>query len=272
MNTARPKTRLSKNQAARQNQKLSSFALKVLRKLDAGEKSGLAGRGAPVLGKLKVPGAVLGDLVGRGLVDLPGAGRAVINEAGRSHLRRLASEHRARSGAGGQISPHRHQHMLERRVTIAVDGAIQSARINLAESPLGWMKKRKGRDGRALISAVQYEAGERLRYDFEMAGLSPKVTGRYDGTPVARKHFSAYGGLSPGEAQIAAKKRYRGACDAMGAGLDDIAVRVCCFMEGFEAAESQMGWPARSGKVVLRIALDRLVDYYGLPPGRPAGK
>jgi len=37
---------------------------------------------------------------------------------------------------------------------------------------------------------------------------------------------------------------------------------VCCFLEGLEAAEKRMGWSARSGKIVLRIALQRLKKHY----------
>ena len=39
----------------------------------------------------------------------------------------------------------------------------------------------------------------------------------------------------------------------LGPGLGDVALRVCCFLEGIEAAEQRMGWAARSGKIVLRI-------------------
>jgi hypothetical protein len=37
---------------------------------------------------------------------------------------------------------------------------------------------------------------------------------------------------------------------------------VCCFLEGIEAAEQRLGWAARSGKIVLRIALQRLHRHY----------
>ena len=48
----------------------------------------------------------------------------------------------------------------------------------------------------------------------------------------------------------------------LGPGLGDVALRVCCFLEGLETAEKRMGWSARSGKVVLRIALQRLKRHY----------
>ena len=38
--------------------------------------------------------------------------------------------------------------------------------VDAAESPLAWLARRKGRDGRALIEPVQFQAGERLRADF----------------------------------------------------------------------------------------------------------
>ena len=42
--------------------------------------------------------------------------------------------------------------------------------VNLAESPLGWLRSR------GLVDARQFEAGERLRGDYEMAALGPRVT------------------------------------------------------------------------------------------------
>jgi len=41
--------------------------------------------------------------------------------------------------------------------------------------------------------------------------------------------------------------------------------RVVCAGEGLPEAEKALGWPVRSGKLVLRIALDRIADFYRLP-------
>lgn len=54
----------------------------------------------------------------------------------------------------------------------------------------------------------------------------------------------------------------------LGPGLADVALRVCCQLEGVETAERRMGWAARSGKIVLRIALERLRRHYDETYGR----
>lgn len=130
---------------------------------------------------------------------------------------------------------------------------VRSVTVNLAESPLGWLR------ARGLVDARQYEAGERLRGDFHTAGLAPRVTMRWDaGAP------STAGGLDPTLAQIAAKRRVEAAMAAVGGGLKDVLWRVVCAGEAMAAAERGMGWPARSGRVVLGLALDRLADHYRL--------
>jgi hypothetical protein len=46
--------------------------------------------------------------------------------------------------------------------------------------------------------------------------------------------------------------------------LADVAWRVLCLGEGLETAERALGWPSRAGKLVLTLALDRLVAHYHL--------
>ncbi|MBV7255220.1 hypothetical protein KCG44_00325 [Pacificimonas sp. WHA3] len=143
------------------------------------------------------------------------------------------------------------------------DAARAGARqVNRAEEPLAWLH------ARGKISDRQFEAGERLRGDFMAAGQSPRVTMAWDPAPVARGKRGAGGwqeaALSPGERQVAAKERLEGALAAAGAGLSDVLTRIVCMGEGLETAERSMGWPARSGKVVLCLALDRAAAFYRL--------
>jgi hypothetical protein len=130
----------------------------------------------------------------------------------------------------------------------------RSVTVNLVESPLTWLH------ARGHLSDRQFGAGERLRADWERAQLSPSVTMRWD--PVRVKGGEP--GLTPGERQIAAKARFDGAVAAAGPGLADILWRVVCAGEGLPDAERALAWPARSGKLVLGLALDRVAEFYRL--------
>ena len=70
------------------------------------------------------------------------------------------------------------------------------------------------------------------------------------------------GGVDVNGSQIDAKRRFHAAIDAAGPGLADILWRVVCSGEGMREAETALGWPARAGKLVLTLALDRVADFY----------
>ena len=129
----------------------------------------------------------------------------------------------------------------------------RSVTVNLAESPLAWLH------ARGHLSERLFDAGEALRSDYERAQLAPSVTMRWD--PVRTK-TTGPADLAPGERQIAARQRFDGAIRAAGRGLEDILWRVVCAGEALPEAEQGLGWPARSGKLVLRIALERVADFY----------
>lgn len=133
---------------------------------------------------------------------------------------------------------------------------VRTVTVNLAESPLGWLR------ARGLVDERQFDAGERLRADWERAQLSPSTTMRWDASPSGRGARGADAALDATQAQIAAKQRFNAAVDAVGAGLTDILWRVVCAGEGMRDAERALGWPARAGKLVLSLALDRLADHY----------
>ena len=137
--------------------------------------------------------------------------------------------------------------------------AVQGAKlVNRAENPLGWLH------ARGKITGRQFEAGEKLRGDFLKAGDGPRISMSWDAAPPERGKRAAPDGLLPGERVSAAKRRSDGALNAAGPGLSDMLRRTVCHGEGMETAEKALGWPARSGRVVLGLALDRVADFYRL--------
>ncbi len=182
-------------------------------------------------------------------------GRYSITSVGRAALRRMLADDNEFMA--------QHQEFEERSVEISDDGSIKRLRYNIAESPLSLLGRRRGRDGAAFLSPAQITAGERLREDFEMAHMGPRVAQNWDRflTSASRGGFSDN---APAEGASAAQARVSKALTALGPGLADIAFRVCCFLDGLEKAEKRLGWSARSGKVVLGIALQRLAQHYGL--------
>lgn len=150
--------------------------------------------------------------------------------------RELTSEGPRRSAPGTSAAPRR------------------SVTVNIAESPLAWLHARGHLPDRL------FDAGEQLRADYERSQLAAAVTMRWD--PVRVKSTGADRGLSPSEKQIAARARFDGAMAAAGTGLEDILWRVVCACEALPEAEKSLGWPVRSGKLVLRIALERVAEFY----------
>jgi hypothetical protein len=158
---------------------------------------------------------------------------------------RLLREQPIDSGTGAQGTGSRARQISARSVT-----------VNLAESPLGWLF------ARGLVTRSQFDAGERLRFDWERGQLSPRVTMSWDAAPMASSRSGPSAGLDLSAAQIDARRRFDAAIAAAGPGLSDILWRIVCAGEGMREAETALGWPARAGKLVLTIALDRIAAYY----------
>lgn len=198
-------------------------------------------------------------------------GRYVITAAGRAALSRIladdAAAKRRAQGFAEDSSAFRGQHQdLGERWVMEPDGsAPQKIRVNLAESPVTTLARKKGLDGMPFLSVDMIEAGERLREDFEVAQLGPRVTQNWDRFLTASVRFG-HEPSNGGDRPVAARDRVSAALSALGPGLADIAFRCCCFLEGLETAEKRLNWSARSAKVVLRIALGRLADHYGISP------
>jgi Domain of unknown function (DUF6456) len=133
----------------------------------------------------------------------------------------------------------------------------RTAKIHIGESSLTWLFAH----GR--ISIAQLQAGEKLRHDFTMAGLAPKMTMKWDdATAQSCTRRAAPLAYDDTPARIDAQRRFDAALAHVGPGLSDICWRVICAGEAIGDAERALTWPARSGRIILTLALDRLVHFY----------
>jgi hypothetical protein len=173
--------------------------------------------------------------------------RYYITTAGRSALKRLLE---GETGGADEAAGSRVERPARKR-----------PRYNLTESPLAALARRREKDGAPFLTAELVAAGERLREDFELAQLGPRVAQNWE-----RFFTGDRSSFMPGDDARGgsgdARTRLASALSDLGPGLGDVALRCCCFLEGLEATEQRMGWSARSGKIVLRIALQRLKRHY----------
>ena len=171
--------------------------------------------------------------------------RYEIDTAGRSALRRLQAGEPASAPS-------------ERRFD---DEDSRGTRPVTVETPVIALARRRDKAGNPFLTPDLVSAAERLREDFEAAQTGSKVALDWDSL-LTGPHRGTGSGLPAGRGASGARDRVMAALADLGPGLADMALRCCCFMEGLETAERRLGWSARSGKIVLRIALLRLVRHY----------
>jgi hypothetical protein len=208
----------------------------------------------------EVAPARLADLrQARFLTPGPIEGRWSLSRSGRMALRRRLSQ-----GGGVTAADAAGQHQLPapklKGSARAAEAPSRRPGFNDAESPLQWLARRK------LLSPQQVDAGERLRSDFTFSGLTPRLTVNWDaiGPGSAGRRPSPGAGLELSDRVVAARQRFDRALSAVGPELAGILIDVCCHLKGIEIAERAAGWPVRSGRIVLGLALSALARHYGI--------
>ena len=200
-----------------------------------------------------------------------------ITPVGRAALKRLLTEERVGAGRRRGL----------RRGAGAVPGAAPllrrargDGRGRLGRAAAALQPRREpavgaraqARQGRRALPDRRADRGGRAAARGLRAGADGAAGGAELGPLPDRRRARA--GRSPGagrpRARSDARVRVAKAMEALGPGLSDIVFRICCFLEGLETAEKRLGWSARSGKVVLKIALERLAVHYGIAPGAAA--
>ncbi|NRG19418.1 hypothetical protein HPQ64_17130 [Rhizobiales bacterium] len=188
------------------------------------------------------------------LLEDAGGGKVRLSTAGKAWLKRALS--------GGDGFQEQHQERMALTIRNR-DGGHETLRVNLKESPLAWLHYRKTRNGKPMVDGPQFEAGERLRRDHEFGRIRPDIATQAWGAQ-AREGGKTGGAIDLSDAAMDARARVERALEEVGPELSGVLVDVCCYLKGLESVERERRWPARSAKIVLTLALDRLARHYGL--------
>jgi hypothetical protein len=177
----------------------------------------------------------------------------------RLHLTSAGKAHLARTDAG-DVDPFLAQHL-----PLQAREAGPGERVVLhdeAESPLAWLARRKDRHGRSFVDAACLEAGERLRRDLTMGAMLPRISANW--SAAVSSGARSFGPAEATDNMIAARQRACAALKAVGPDFAGLLMDVCGFLKGLEQIECDYGWPVRSGKIALQLALRQLCRHYGL--------
>lgn len=162
-----------------------------------------------------------------------------------------------------EIDSFRAQHLVLGEREVATRTGRAKVVVDENESPLAWLARRRGRDGRVMIEPHQLQAGERLRAEFTRAHLMPRTTSNWSNPVPSGRRPSGHQESFLVDAVIAARQHVRHALNAVGPEFSGLLVDVCCFLKRLDVAERERGWPTRSAKIVLQLALERLARHYG---------
>jgi hypothetical protein len=207
--------------------------------------------GGTSLGAGHVPLAAAEALLAEGLLRWSGRGRS-------RRLERVTSESEPKRALVPRL--------------VEVDGVVTPVMVDERESPLLWLHRRKGKDGQPQISAEQFAAGERFRADLTLAKMLPRTTMNWQAASAPDDRGpGARGPAAASDAALAARQRVRLACDRLGPELSGLAIDVCGFLKGLDRVERERGWPARSAKLMLKLALSGLATHYGIALGCRVG-
>ncbi len=182
----------------------------------------------------------------------------VLSKAGHALWRRL--------NANGD--KFRAQHQIIQNVKI--DDDHRNVKKNMSETPLAWLRARNHQSG-VSITDIEFDAGERLREDFDAAQLNARLTVDLTQAVSSKGRRITNREIVPLNA-LDARKRLQQALQYAGPGLADMLLMTCCELCGIEESEKRFGWPRRSGKLMLKMGLARLAVFYGLQTDEAASE
>lgn len=191
--------------------------------------------------------------------------RYTITPAGRSEVSRLIAESKSRRAAAQGASEDADSAEIDTPVLpgpgAAASGRSKSRRSAGADVPLHVLARRRRSDGSPYLAPELIEAALRFREAYELARMSGGLTRDWESLVAGRVSEGRAGNGGPTR-RLEAEQSLAAAIRALGPDLAESVILAVCHEEGMEDIEGRLDFPARSGKIVLRIALRSLSRHY----------
>jgi hypothetical protein len=203
------------------------------------------------------------ELVASGAIEAAGEDTYALSAAGRASV---ARQHAAPDEAyAAQHGP------VVDRVVMDRDGDVRIARGYDADRVLRRLSLLRDSAGRPWLDGAELTAAAKLKADWERSEIG---TARgSDWTAPPKGSTPRAGGMDGAiAAHCDARRRVSDALGRLAPPLRAVVERICLREEGLEALERAEAWPARSGKLALKLALAQLASSYSSPSPRKAGE
>lgn len=185
------------------------------------------------------------------IAPLAGQSGYVITEAGRAQARRLLAP-------PGEAYAAQHGPVVERDVVDRA-GELRSARGYEPSRVLRRLAALRDAEGQPWLEHAELLAASRLRSHWEASQAGLVRGSDWTAPPNAK---GARGASSAQEAALAARcdaqRAFADALAHLAAPLRGVVESVCLKEEGLEEIERAQAWPARSGKLALKLGLAQL--------------
>ncbi len=190
-------------------------------------------------------------LEAEGAVEAAGDGAFVLSAAGASRALREGAEPAERFMA--QHAP------VVARAVVSATGDLRMVRGVDPDGPMRRLANLRDAAGAAWLSQAELAAAERLRADWALSEIGALRGSDWLAAPIGSTP------RGPGNAQEAAmarrcdaRKRVADALAQLAPPLQRVVTRIVLHEDGMEALERAEGWPARSGKLALKLGLAQL--------------
>jgi hypothetical protein len=200
---------------------------------------------------LRLSAAETRTLESEGLIEADAAGVFRLSAAGEAKVARDCA-------APGEEFLAQHDAVVPRHV-IDEDGALRTVRGFDAEAPMRKLAAMRGPNGEPWLSQAELAAAGKLRADWAVGEMGLVRVSDWMAAPMGS---SARGPANAQEMAMArrcdARRRVADALARLALPLRRVVERVCLYEDGLEAFERTEGWPARSGKLALKLGLAQL--------------